>query len=175
MARRDRIPQLDFRDDMRREEAMRRDRRYDDQSQVRDRIIEDYLREDRDEVVREMINNPSIVITPELADIVNDPEVIMDNQGVIRTVPAFTTPPRASTSGTRGRTGFGSGRFQSQFAMQGFNLPTSKRTRKKTKNDSNMSKALKQANKRLRTKSGRLRKGKTMRDVMKLAHKLAKK
>ena len=49
------------------------------------------------------------------------------------------------------------------------------RTRKKTKTDKNMSKALRQANARLRTKNGRLRKGKTQADVMRLAHRLRKK
>ena len=49
------------------------------------------------------------------------------------------------------------------------------RTRKKTKSDRNMSKALKMANNRLRTKKGNLRKGKTQADVMRLAHRLRKK
>lgn len=40
---------------------------------------------------------------------------------------------------------------------------------------SKMSKALREANRRLRTKSGRLRKGKTQADVMRLAQRLRKK
>ena len=39
----------------------------------------------------------------------------------------------------------------------------------------NLSKALREANARLRTKSGKLRKGKTQRDVMRLAQRLKKK
>lgn len=39
----------------------------------------------------------------------------------------------------------------------------------------NLSKALKEANARLRTKSGKLRKGKTQKDVMRLAQKLKRK
>ena len=50
-----------------------------------------------------------------------------------------------------------------------------KRTRKKTKTDKSMSKALREANARLRTKKGVLRKGKTQADVMRLAHRLRKK
>ena len=50
-----------------------------------------------------------------------------------------------------------------------------KRTRKKTKSDRQLSKALRMANDRLRTKSGKLRKGKTQADVMRLAHRLRKK
>lgn len=40
---------------------------------------------------------------------------------------------------------------------------------------SKMSRALKEANRRLRTKSGRLRKGKTQADVMRLAQRLRRK
>lgn len=50
-----------------------------------------------------------------------------------------------------------------------------KRTRKKSKTDKNMSKALREANARLRTKNGKLRKGKTQADVMRLAHRLRRK
>ena len=49
---------------------------------------------------------------------------------------------------------------------------TSAATRKSRKN---LSRALKEANARLRTKSGKLRKGKTQADVMKLAQRLKKK
>ena len=49
-----------------------------------------------------------------------------------------------------------------------------KRTRKKTKTDKNMSKALRMANERFRTKSGKLRKGATQAKLMKYAHKLLK-
>ena len=51
----------------------------------------------------------------------------------------------------------------------------SKRTRKKTKTDKNMSKALRLANERFRTKKGKLRKGATQSQLMKYAHKLLKK
>lgn len=50
-----------------------------------------------------------------------------------------------------------------------------KRTRKKSKNDKNMSKALQEANSKMRKKNGSLRKGKTQRDIMRLAQRLAKK
>lgn len=53
-------------------------------------------------------------------------------------------------------------------------LPRTRR-RKKTKTDKDMSKALREANARLRTKNGRLRKGKTQADVMRLAHRLRRK
>ena len=51
-----------------------------------------------------------------------------------------------------------------------------KKTRKvNRKARSAMSKALKEANRRMRTKSGKLRKGKTQADVMRLAQRLRKK
>lgn len=69
-------------------------------------------------------------------------------------------------------------RASGQFDLQNL-LPRDvqkvKRTRAKTKTDKNMSKALTQANKRFRTKSGKLRKGATQGKIMKFAHKLLKK
>ena len=50
-----------------------------------------------------------------------------------------------------------------------------KRTRKKTKTDKNMSKALRMSNERFRTKSGKLRKGASQAKIMKFGHKLLKK
>lgn len=44
--------------------------------------------------------------------------------------------------------------------------------KRKGKAAKGMAKAMKEANKRLRTKSGKLRKGKTQADVAKLAHKI---
>ena len=67
-----------------------------------------------------------------------------------------------------------SGQFSRQNLLPVFS-EVQKRTRKKTKTDRNMSKALAQANKDLRTKSGKLRKGKTQADVMRRAHMLRKK
>lgn len=50
-----------------------------------------------------------------------------------------------------------------------------KKSRKKTKTDKNMSKALRMANARFRKKNGSLRKGATQGKIMKYAHKLLKK
>jgi hypothetical protein len=67
-----------------------------------------------------------------------------------------------------------SGQFDLQNLLPRFEQ-TAKRSRKTTKTDKNMSKALAQANKDLRTKKGKLRKGKTQSDVMRRAHMLRKK
>ena len=67
-----------------------------------------------------------------------------------------------------------SGQFSRQNLLPAIG-PGAKRARKKTKTDKNMSKALAEANSRLRTNKGKLRKGKTQGDVMRLAHRLRKK
>lgn len=51
-------------------------------------------------------------------------------------------------------------------------VPKRKKTGKAAKG---MGRAMKEANKRLRTKSGKLRKGKTQADVARLAHKIRRK
>lgn len=53
--------------------------------------------------------------------------------------------------------------------------PKRKRSRSARAADKSLSNAFKEANRRMRTKSGKLRKGKTQSDVAKLAHKLRKK
>lgn len=57
----------------------------------------------------------------------------------------------------------------------GIDLSKPKRTRKKTKTDKKMSKALRLANERFRKKNGQLRKGATQSKIMKYAHKLLRK
>lgn len=101
-------------------------------------------------------------------DILQDPEVQKELDSLDRAL---------QTEGTRlpGREVIRrSGQFDLQNLLPRFKEPK-KRTRKKTKTDKNMSKALAEANSRLRTKKGKLRKGKTQSDVMTLAHRLAKK
>lgn len=56
-----------------------------------------------------------------------------------------------------------------------FNKPKRKRSRSAKAADKKLSKAFKEANRKMRTKSGKLRKGKTQADVARLAHRLRKK
>jgi len=67
-----------------------------------------------------------------------------------------------------------SNQFRRDLILPNFSAAT-KKTRKKTKTDKNMSKALRMSNERFRTKSGKLRKGATQSQIMKYAHKLLKK
>ena len=64
--------------------------------------------------------------------------------------------------------------FDRQNLLPRFSAPI-KRTRRKTKTDKNMSKALRLANERFRKKNGSLRKGATQTQIMKYAHRLLRK
>ena len=112
----------------------------------------------RSDPVMEVVNDPSIRLTASELKAINDPKKMMTSDRRIVKAPTGRQVIRRS----------------GQFTNMGIPLPT-KRTRKKTKMDKTMSRCLKEANKKLRTKSGRLRKGKTMSDVMKMAHRLCKK
>lgn len=111
-------------------------------------------------VVMKMVNDPGFKLSADAVDLINN-----DSRMVAQVNGGMVEIPAAAIRGgvmTRSR----------QFERQAL-LP--RRTRKKSKTDKNMSKALRIANERLRTKSGKLRKGKTQADVMRLAHRLRKK
>jgi hypothetical protein len=139
-----------FRDDRRDQERM-------------ERMIDDARRElerdDRQEdpVIR-VINDPSITLTPTQKKAINNPKVMMTPDR--RLVKASSMPSRMQVAG------------RSPLYPT---LAPAKRTRRKTKMDRTMSRCLKMANSKLRLKNGKLRKGKTMSDVMKMAHRLCKK
>ena len=79
------------------------------------------------------------------------------------------------------RTGYGSGRFQSQFGQNmGFNFsqiskPKRKRSAGMKASDKKLSMAFKKANMMCRKKNGQFKKGKSQKDVAKCAHRLRKK
>jgi len=118
----------------------------------------DAERDRAEEAFREVVNNPDITIDTATMKVINDPEqVITRKMKVIKR-------PKLTGRQVIGRSG--------QFMNRGIPL---KRTRKKTKTDKTMSKCLKIANKKFRKANGQLRKGKTMRDVMRHAHRLCRK
>ena len=101
-----------------------------------------------------MVNDPAFKLSPDMVDLVNN-----DNRMLV-------------SDGTRMmEVNSNSNQFSGAAVLPSSN----KRTRKKTKTDKLMSKALEEANKRLRTKKGKLRKGKTQADVMRLAHRIRRK
>ena len=114
-----------------------------------------------DQVMEAMVNEPSFKLSADQVDLINN-----DDRMVARVNGEMVEVPAAMVRRTIAR---GPGQFDRSRI-----LPRS-RTRKKTKTDKNMSKALREANNRLRTKNGKLRKGKTQADVMKLAHRLRRK
>ena len=108
-------------------------------------------------LMQAMVNDPSFKLSSDQVQLINDDSRMLADTGMglveIAAVPGPTGPGQFDRSRILPRT----------------------RTRKKTKTDKNMSRALREANARLRTKNGRLRKGKTQADVMRLAHRLRKK
>lgn len=111
-----------------------------------------------------LVNDDDITLSAEEVAVVNDKSLRMmpDGEVVSRRAPSGRDIIRRS------------GQFSRANILP--DLPTSpKRRRKRTKTDKNMSKALRQANDRFRTKSGKLRKGATQAQIMKFAHKLLKK
>lgn len=113
-----------------------------------------------DKVIETMINDNGFKLTADDIDLINnDDRMVAKVNGEMVEVPAAAI--------RRGRV-IGPGQFDRSRI-----LPRT-RTRKKTKTDKKMSKALREANARLRTNKGKLRKGKTQGDVMRLAHRLRK-
>ena len=115
-----------------------------------------------------LVNDPNIKMGVEELNMINDNgvEIANTDQGRI---------PIRFGMNSHGRSEI---RRSGQFSRQNLlpRLPAGKtRARKKTKTDKMMSKALSEANAKLRTKKGKLRKGKTQGDVMRLAHRLRKK
>jgi len=107
----------------------------------------------------DVVNDQSIVIDTEMMKAINDPKVVMTRNGELARVE---------------RTGFGSGRFAGQFDTgMGFDLPAPARKKKRRKNPK-LAAAFREANRRYRTKSGKLRKGRTQADIARLAHRLLK-
>jgi len=155
----DRRDQYDFRRDEAREQS-----RIDEMQR---QAFEDDFRRDaerarQEEAIREVVNNDTIVLSPAQVKAINDPLMKMDRNGTVRKVARAARKP----------SGLQVIRSSGQFTNMGIPL---KRTRKKTKTDKTMSKCLKIANKKFRKANGQLRKGKTMRDVMRHAHRLCRK
>jgi len=153
------------------DDFIRRDREQDERRREQERIDAMRAAQERQERMRredqrrmdrlaDVVNDPEIVIDTEMMRAINDPKVVMTRNGDLARVE---------------RTGFGSGRFAGQFSRgMGFDLPTQTRKKKRRKNPK-LATAFREANKRYRTKSGKLRKGRTQADIARLAHRLLKK
>ena len=154
-------------DDYIRDERIDERREQDRIDSMRRESFEDDFRRDAERdraeaALREVVNNTNIKIDKELQSAINDDRMVMDNRMRIR---------KLDSAAARNQ-GLSRIRSSGQFTNLGIPL---KRTRKKTKMDRTMSKCLKMANKKFRKNNGQLRKGKTMRDVMRYAHRLCRK
>ena len=110
-----------------------------------------------------LVNDDDITLSAEEVAVVNDKDLRMMSNGEVvkRTAPGARDIIRKSRQ------------FSRQNLLPLFSAKA-KRTRKKTKTDKNMSKALRLANDKFRTAKGKLRKGATQSQIMKYAHKLLK-
>lgn len=143
------------RSDSRREEARRDEMRRAVEESDRQRR-EDERRQD---AVRTVMNDDSIEITPEERKLINNPEIkMMDDGSIVRKSKALGSS------------------FANQFRFDKIVPKAKKVVRKKARKelDKLQSKAFQEANKLLRTKSGKLRKGITQSDVAKKAQKILK-
>ena len=155
----------DFADDRERDRQRNQDR--SDRQRMREQQRQDQERRDREqderermEAIRMIVNDDAITISPEERKIINDPmQRMMPNGEIVR------------RSQTRTRSA-----FADQFRFDKLIPKVKKRARKKARKelDRLQSEAFKEANKLLRTKSGKLRKGITQSDVAKRAQKILK-
>lgn len=146
------------RKDISRENQNRRPRNMARDDQMQRREEQESLRR-----LADVVNDPSISVDAALMRAINDPEMVMTNNGEIAKV--------------QRRMGLGTGQFARQFSRgMGFDLPRSKQPKKRRgKKNPKLARAFKEANRRMRTKSGKLRKGRTQADIARLAHRLLKK
>lgn len=149
-----------IRRDSERDERRREQERIDSMQRAQERQERARREEQRAlERLMDVVNDQSIVIDSDMMKAINDPKVVMTRNGELARVE---------------RTGFGSGRFAAQFGRgMGFDLPTQPRKKKRRKNPK-LAAAFREANARYRTKSGKLRKGRTQADIARLAHRLLK-
>ena len=123
-----------------------------------------------DDPVQQMINDPQMKMTKELMDVINDDSIVLVDDQLMRREDLPSQPSGRDVIRRSGQ--FSRANLVGRLTQT---LPEPrKRTRKKTKTDKNMSKALRMSNERFRTKSGKLRKGATQGQIMKYAHKLLK-
>lgn len=106
---------------------------------------------------------------------INDPDIKMNGSNTIETEEGdmqirMMVQPVAPLSGREVIRR--SGQFDRQNLLPRLDSKPKRNGRKRTNTDKNMSKALRLANEKFRTKSGKLRKGATQAQIMRYAHKL---
>ena len=148
--------EMDLRDEIRRERAlMERDR------------MDDEMRRASEEAAKLEQTKVEDLSTRAIVEAINNPLVSVAPDGKIS-----SRRPRRTMRAPSGRDVI---RRSGQFTMQGFDLPEKKPRKKNKKHCKNLSECLRQANAELRTKKGKLRKGKTQADIMRRAQRLLRK
>ena len=157
----------DFRDDRDRDRDRQRDQDRADRQRMREQQRQDQERRDREqdererqEALRMVINDDAITISPEERKIINDPNQKMMANGEL-----------VKMNNRKNRTA-----FANQFRLDKI-LPRAKqKVRKKARKelDRLQAEAFKEANRLLRTKTGKLRKGVTQSDIARRAQKILK-
>ena len=154
----------DFRDDRRRPEERSDSRREDQRREEMMRAMEESERQRREDerrmdALRTIVNDDNIEISLEERKLINNPEIRMMENGEI------VKKSRSRVSD-----------FANQFRLDKLLPKAKKKVRKKARKelDRLQSEAFREANKLLRTKAGKLRKGVTQSDVAKRAQKILK-
>ena len=157
----------DFRDDRDRDRDRQRDQDRADRQRMREQQRQDQERRDREqdererqEALRMVINDDAITISPEERKIINDPNQKMMANGEL-----------VKMNNRKNRTA-----FANQFRLDKI-LPRAKqKVRKKARKelDRLQAEAFREANRLLRTKTGKLRKGITQSDIARRAQKILK-
>lgn len=150
----------DDRSDRQREQSIS-DRQRQREQQRMDEMRRDQEESQRErlEALRTVVNDPEILIDNGMKKIINDQDMLMMDSGEIV---------------KRARRGLGTGQFAKQFSQLRGKLPKRKTSGKRKSLNRLQSQAFKEANQKLRTKSGKLRTGKTQKDVAKLAQRILK-
>jgi hypothetical protein len=156
--------QEDFRNDRRREEERSDSRREDQRRDEMMRAMEESERQRREDerrmdALRTIVNDDNIEISLEERKLINDPNMkMMDNGEIVR---------RRKSRGSA---------FANQFRFDKLLPRTKKKVRKKARKelDRLQAEAFREANRLLRTKAGKLRKGVTQSDVAKRAQRILK-
>lgn len=156
----------DLRDDRRRPEEDRDTRREDQRREQMEEAMRESERQRREDerrmdALRTIVNDDSIEISLEERKLINNPEMKMMENGEM-----------VKRNRSRSRTG---SPFSAQFSVLRGQLPKVKKmVRKKARKelDKLQAQAFREANRLLRTKSGKLRKGVTQSDVAKKAQRI---
>ena len=153
---------------------------FDEREIMRERDLRDEIRRERALLERDRMDNEMRRAREEAAKLEEAKVSELQTKDLVEAInnPLVTVTPDGRISSRRVRrmpSGRDIIRRSGQFTMQGFDLPRKKPRKKNKKHCKNLSQCFREANRKLRTKKGTLRKGKTQADIARMAHRLMKK